>query len=135
MKQTDIFKSLMDIFTKNISNLKDHRKQKSNLKYSLKDIVLSAFSVFYFQNKSWLDFQRDMDTKKGFSNAKTMFDIKEIPSDNHIRNILDKISPTSFECEVPSYSSNLVLTNAQINYYKEILNNGRITNAILSSNG
>ena len=97
MEQLDIFKSLMDIFTKNISNLKDHRKQKSNLKYSLKDIVLSAFSVFYFQNKSWLDFQRDMDTKKGFSNAKTMFDIKEIPSDNHIRNILDKISPTNFK--------------------------------------
>ena len=32
-----------------------------------------------------------MDTNKSSSNAKTIFGITNIPSDNHIRNILDKI--------------------------------------------
>ena len=40
----------------------------------------------------------------------------------------------SSTCQVPLYSSKSTLTKNQINYYKEILNNARITNAILSSN-
>ena len=97
MRQTNIFDFLIESFTHNISNIEDTRKQRTNIIYSLKDIILSAFSVFYFQNKSWLSFQRDIDTKKGTSNAQTMFGISDIPSDNHIRNILDKITPDSFK--------------------------------------
>jgi len=95
-KQTNIFDFLVESLTHNILNIEDTRKQRSNIIYSLKDIILSAFSIFYFQNKSWLSFQRDIDTKKGTSNAKTMFGIDAIPSDTHIRNILDKITPDSF---------------------------------------
>ena len=97
MRQTNIFDFLIESFTHNISNIEDSRKQRTNLVYSLKDIVLSAFSVFYFQNKSWLSFQRDIDTSKGISNAKTIFGISDIPSDNHIRKVLDKITPDSFK--------------------------------------
>ena len=97
MKQTNIFDFLIESITHNISNIEDSRKQRSNLIYSLKDIILSAFSIFYFQNKSWLSFQRDIDTSKGISNAKTIFGISDIPSDNHIRNVLDKITPDSFK--------------------------------------
>ena len=97
MRQTNIFDFLIESLTHNISNIEDSRKQRTNIIYSLKDIVLSAFSVFYFQNKSWLSFQRDIDTAKGISNAKTIFGISDIPSDNHIRNILDKITPDSFK--------------------------------------
>jgi hypothetical protein len=97
MKQTNIFDFLIETLTHNISNIEDSRKQKTNLIYSLKDIILSAFSIFYFQNKSWLSFQRDIDTAKGISNAQTIFGISDIPSDNHIRNVLDKITPDSFK--------------------------------------
>ena len=97
MRQTNIFDFLIESFTHNISNIEDSRKQRTNLIYSLKDIILSAFSVFYFQNKSWLSFQRDIDTSKGISNAKTIFGISDIPSDNHIRKVLDKITPDSFK--------------------------------------
>ena len=82
MRQTNIFDFLIESFTDNISNIEDTRKQRTNIIYSLKDIILSAFSVFYFQNKSWLSFQRDIDTRKGISNAQTMFGISDIPSDN-----------------------------------------------------
>ena len=97
MRQTNIFDFLIESFTNNISHIEDSRKQRANIIYSLKDIILSAFSIFYFQNKSWLSFQRNMDTKKGSSNAKTIFGISDIPSDNHIRNILDKITPDRFK--------------------------------------
>jgi len=96
-KQTNIFDFLIETFTSNIDNIKDTRRQREDIKYSFKDILLSAFSIFYFQSKSWLSFQRKMDTNKGSSNAKTMFGITDIPSDNHIRNILDKIKPDMFK--------------------------------------
>ncbi len=54
MKQLNIFDFLKESLINNISNIEDTRKQRSNLVYSLQDIVLSAFSIFYFQNKSWL---------------------------------------------------------------------------------
>ena len=81
MKQTNIFDFLIESLSDTINAIVDKRKQRSNLKYTLHDIVLSAFSVFYFQNKSWLSFQRDVQTTKGLSNAQTMFGIKEIPSE------------------------------------------------------
>jgi hypothetical protein len=96
MKQTSIFDFLIESLTHNISNIEDTRKQRTNIIYSLKDIILSAFSIFYFQNKSWLSFQRDMDTAKGTSNAKTMFGIQNIPTDTHVKQILDKITPDCF---------------------------------------
>ena len=97
MKQTNIFDFLIESMSDTIDTIIDSRKQRTNLKYSLNDIVLSAFSVFYFQNKSWLSFQRSAQTSKGLSNAQTMFGIKDIPSDNHIRKILDTITPKCFK--------------------------------------
>jgi hypothetical protein len=63
-----------------------------HLTYAIEDIAAAAFSVFYFQSKSWLDFQRNMLRKTGKSNAKSLFDINNIASDNHIRDVLDDIS-------------------------------------------
>lgn len=97
MKQSNIFDFLIESLTHNISNIEDTRKQRTNLIYSLKDIILSAFSIFYFQNKSWLSFQRDMNTAKGTSNAKTIFGIDNIPTDTHIKQVLDKITPDNFK--------------------------------------
>ena len=79
----NIFSSLIDIFTNNIKNIKDERKQRSDLQYKFTDIILGVFSIFYFQNKSWLSFQNNMKSLKGNSNATTMFGITDIPSDNH----------------------------------------------------
>lgn len=96
-EKASIFESLKNIVIDNIKNIKDTRKQRSDLKYSFKDIILGAFSLFYFQNGSWLQFQTKMQTKSGKNNAKTIFDIEKIPVDNHIRKILDKINPKSFK--------------------------------------
>jgi hypothetical protein len=46
MKQTNIFDFLIESMSDTIDSIIDSRKQRTNLKYSMNDIVLSAFSVF-----------------------------------------------------------------------------------------
>jgi len=97
VEEKSIFEKLKNIFSLNISNIKDPRKQRSDLTYLFKDIVFGAFSLFYLQNGSWLKFQANMQTLTGKNNARTLFGIEKIPVDNHIRKILDKVSPESFK--------------------------------------
>jgi hypothetical protein len=70
----------------------DVRRGKNNI-YELQDVGMSAFSVFFTQSPSFLAHQRDMKLRKGRSNAESLFDLSEIPSDNQIRNLLDPVSP------------------------------------------
>jgi hypothetical protein len=88
---------MRNIFTNNINKIKDNRKQRSDLKYSFSDIILGAFSMFYFQSKSWLSYQNKMQTQSGNNNARTLFGIENIPVNNHIKNILDKIDTKHFK--------------------------------------
>ncbi|MBU1153844.1 hypothetical protein KKB84_07775 [bacterium] len=52
---------------------------------------MGAFSVFLTQSPSFLAHQRTMEELSGKSNAQTLFEIKQIPTDNHIRDILDSV--------------------------------------------
>ena len=78
----------------------DARKGK-NKHYSLTDAALSAFSVFFTQSPSFLDFQRTLELTHGNNNARTLFGVHEIPSDNQIRNLLDNTPPQHLD---PLYS-------------------------------
>ncbi|WP_419906145.1 transposase [Hoeflea sp.] len=57
------------------------------------DIGLSAFSIFFMQSPSFLSHQREMQAGNGCSNCQTLFGIKKLPSDNHIRSMLDEAEP------------------------------------------
>ena len=59
----------------------------------MEDAGLSAFSVFFTQTPSFLAFQRTMEKSKGRSNVQTLFGVHQIPSDNHIRDLLDPLKP------------------------------------------
>jgi hypothetical protein len=72
------------------------KRTGENIHYSIIDIVLTAFSVFYFQCPSWLNFQRHLVSEEGCSNLNTIFKCKDIPTDNHVRNILDGVDPAVF---------------------------------------
>jgi hypothetical protein len=60
------------------------------------DAVLGAFSVFFTQSSSFLAHQRDMARRKGKNNAVNLFRMKRVPSDNHIRNMLDGVAANNF---------------------------------------
>lgn len=66
----------------------------NNCTYSMHDIAMAAFSVFYTQNPSFLAHQKAMRRNKGKDNAQTLFGIQQIPCDNHIRDMLDPVAPT-----------------------------------------
>ena len=70
-----------------------------NTKYSMQDIGLGAFSVFFTQCPSFLTHQKTMQHAKGQSNAQSLFHLDQIPSDNHIRQTLDSVPPEQlFAC-------------------------------------
>lgn len=67
------------------------KRNGKNTHFSLEDIVLAAFSVFFTQSPSFLAFQRGMMEARGSSNCQSLFEMTDIPSDTHIKNILDNV--------------------------------------------
>ena len=68
-----------------------------NTTYAVVDGVLSAFAVFFMQSGSFLAHQQLLQSKKGRSNARSLFQEEEILSDPHIRNLLDPLSSKDFQ--------------------------------------
>jgi len=86
-------------FRQVLSSLPDKRTGK-NSRYGMEDAPLSAFSVFFTQTASFLTYQRLMEGNKGQSNAQSLFEVHQIPSDNHIRHLLDAVQP---KCVFPVF--------------------------------
>jgi len=88
-----IFEKLILIIKKNIEIYPDIREPNNNSKYTMEEIILSAFALFFFQSSSWLEFQTKMEKKKALSNARSLFGIENIPTSNHISAIIDELDP------------------------------------------
>jgi hypothetical protein len=86
------FKSLLEQIKKGIASFPDIREGK-NKQYSIEDLSLAAFSIFFTQSPSFLSFQQGMSDAQGSSNCQTIFGMMDIPSDAQIRNVLDTIPP------------------------------------------
>ena len=69
------------------------KRRGSNGSYAMADIGLSAFSVFFTQSPSFLAHQKALEDGRGRSNGASLFGIEKIPSDNHIRDMLDPVAP------------------------------------------
>ena len=89
----NIFSDFINFFRQKAKKFPDKRVGK-NTTFKIEDIALSAYSVFHMQSPSFLQYQKNMETKEGKSNAQSLFGVEKIPSDNHIRNILDGIDLT-----------------------------------------
>jgi len=86
------FRKILNSFYCVLEQFPDKRTG-DNTRYSMRDIALGAFSVFFTQSPSFLAHQTSLKMAKGKSNAETIFGIDQIPSDNHIRDILDEVPP------------------------------------------
>ena len=77
------------------SDLPDPRQTatSNNLKYTLADAATSAFSVFFTQSPSFLDYQIRMQKKYGKNNAQSIFGLHQLPSVSQVRNLLDTVPP------------------------------------------
>ena len=88
------FDGLRSTLEASIETLSDPRKQSNGRIYSLSDAMLGAFSAFYMQSSSFLEYQRHLDSREGRNNAESLFGLTQIPSLEQIRNILDPIAAT-----------------------------------------
>jgi hypothetical protein len=63
------------------------------------DIGMAAFSVFFMQSPSFLSHQIQLRAGAGHgrSNCETLFGMESIPSDGHIRDMLDFVEPSSLD--------------------------------------
>ena len=87
--------TLLKYLNQAIMGMKDPRSASNATKYSLVDVVLGAFSVFFMQSESFLEHQRHMESNQGKSNATNLFGMIKVPTVPQIRNIVDGISATS----------------------------------------
>jgi hypothetical protein len=69
------------------------RRTGDHTRYCMADIALAAFSVFFTQCPSFLSYQRGIEQARGRNNARSLFQVGEIPCDNHIRQTLDPVAP------------------------------------------
>jgi hypothetical protein len=64
---------------------------------AMADAGMAAFAMFFMQSASFLEHQRRMQSGRNASNLETLFGIDTIPSDNHIRELLDEVPPELLE--------------------------------------
>ena len=89
------FGALITYLNRAIVAMKDPRQASNATQYSLKDGVLAAFSVFFMQSESFLEYQRHLESHQGHSNAQSLFGLMKVPSVPQIRNIVDGLPATA----------------------------------------
>jgi len=77
---------LFEVVRRGLKKVLDHRKQERGV--SLVDALMSAFAMFSLKYPSLLSFERDRD-----DNLHSVYGIDRVPSDTHMRTILDEVSP------------------------------------------
>jgi len=84
------FDALRESFSGCLLNIPDHR-QVSSCSHSLHDAVMSAFACMFFQDPSLSEFQRRMNAEENRNNLSTLFDVKTIPKDTQLREVVDNV--------------------------------------------
>lgn len=90
------------------------RRTGKNIQYSMSDIVMAPFAMFFMQSPSFLAFQRALKKRFNNDNTCTLFGMNKIPTDNHIRTTLDAVDPNFLDDEffyiidnLPSYGKTI----------------------------
>jgi len=89
----ELIKGLLEGLKEAAAGVTDKRKASNGRKYEAADFVVSAFSVFYFQHPSMLDFQKSMEQREKRNNLRSLFGIERIPGSDQTLKILDGIEP------------------------------------------
>ncbi len=92
--ETTWFSTLLTFLEDTVTQFPDKRTGE-NIRYSMRDVALSAFSVFFTQSPSFLSHQELMQRRKGGNNAKSIFTIRHLPSDGQVRILLDPVEPSA----------------------------------------
>jgi hypothetical protein len=92
LTQQSLFQSLENI----VSKIPDHRSS-NHTTHSLRDAIFVAFSGFFLQARSLKGHIKFLNSAKAKKNKKALLKIQTVPTDNHIRNLLDSVPTSHFE--------------------------------------
>ena len=85
------FSILLEVLKYAFTKIEDQRDLVKT-QYNLSDIYTAAFAMFFFQDKSLLEFQRQLEDKYRLNNLATVFNISDIPKDTQLREVIDEHS-------------------------------------------
>ena len=91
-----VLQTLLDGVRATCARFPDKRRG-GDVIYSMADIGLSAFSLFFMQSESFLSYQRGLEEGHQTSNCHSLFGMTAIPTDNHIRAMLDPVAPSHLQ--------------------------------------
>ena len=111
--------SLIGLIRAAFDALPDGRRPSNATKYDMADAALSAFSVFFSQSPSFLDWQIRMEQAQGTNNAKSLFGVHQIPSATQIRNLLDSVAPSTL-FPVMSAIGDVLFERGHLSAYRSI---------------
>ena len=83
------FNAIRNIIADNLVTIKDTRA--ANNSNTIVDVMLSGLAFMYYQSPSLLEFQRRMEKKEQLNNLRSMFTVKNLPTDQGMRNIIDQV--------------------------------------------
>jgi len=84
--------SLLQSIRDHFELVKDYR-DPSRIRIALSDFLMSGFAIFCLKFASLLEFEEEMRGKKMASHLSPIFKLVEVPSDTHMRSVLDEIDP------------------------------------------
>lgn len=82
---TALRRKLSEVFSR-----REDTRQGTKVQISLHDAVLSGFACMYFQSPSLLQFQKRMQEEQHRNNLATLFEVKKIPKETQLRDLLDE---------------------------------------------
>ena len=85
------FEVLLGYLYQAVNATQDPRRASNATRYSLSDVIVGAFSVFFMQCESFLEHQRQMQSRRGQDNAQSLFGLEQMPSSPQSRNLLDAV--------------------------------------------
>jgi hypothetical protein len=108
----------LDAFVQRLKSKKlTDKRTGQNVQYEVNDAAQAAFAIFFMQSGSFLAGQRHLRQAKGKSNAETVFKMERIPTDTHIRNLLDPVSPGELSDEFRYLLAQLVASGHICQWY------------------
>jgi hypothetical protein len=94
----NVLESLIAELRGTCASLPDRRKGPHREgQFTMADVGLSAFSLFFMGSPSFLSHQRTLEEGHGRSNCQTLFGMIAIPTDAYIRLMLDGVPPSAFD--------------------------------------
>jgi len=91
LSSKSLLEKLKKIFDEVTLPVKDPRGRKKTI--SLSDCLMSALAVFGIKSPSLLAFDTNKKDERVIHNLKSLYNVKDVPSDTYMREVLDEIDP------------------------------------------